>query len=541
MKTNFWLTACGALMMNALVSCNTNDDVLSTNELQPPAIHANLTLSESKAQETFARILSRAVAKEASLRKFLKEEALKQYDKDYDVFYPYVKDQVVANGKTLRDFLISYSSEQEMKSIERSSLLLTMMIPNLSNFNAFNVEEWDTADNQVAVTYSTGNEESVFYAEGDSLLSLPQGNLPSFPFIVVKSNERMKVVSQVTTRGLGEISCTYDFANPEFDGSKNPTTRASYYDEDNSEQAPDSIPYLKASEIDYRCVEAYNLVNKDKALIAREYIYYNLSPSNKENGILDHNIKEKLYKFRIRPEKYYSLSDDDGIRQKDPKILPDVFYKKGHPSHEQIARELWTDGAFEFVFHIYMGNTNLVETKIIPLRGNDVFYISKFHVRYKHKTAFRHSKWWYTTTIGDLKARWVDVSNSNLYITSEWDLTKNPLNVYINMLEADSGTMITMTEQYDASYTLGFNMGSDLTSKKSNNKLTLGFSAGVTETKSKTISYQYTEKDDPLGTIHLNFKDPIITSDKEANTKGYNIYSLNTGACELVIAPTAIR
>lgn len=56
-----------------------------------------------------------------------------------------------------------------------------------------------------------------------------------------------------------------------------------------------------------------------------------------------------------------------------------------------------------------------------------------------------------------------------------------------------------------------------------------------------TISYTYTDKDDPLGNIHLNFKDPIITSDQESSTKGYGVYSLNTGSCELVIAPTTIR
>lgn len=45
----------------------------------------------------------------------------------------------------------------------------------------------------------------------------------------------------------------------------------------------------------------------------------------------------------------------------------------------------------------------------------------------------------------------------------------------------------------------------------------------------------------PLGNIHLNFKEPIITSDQESSTKGYDVYSLNTGSCELVIAPTTIR
>lgn len=251
--------------------------------------------------------MSVAADKYPSVRTFLKNEALKQYDRDYDVFYPYVKDRVIESGRSFRDILVSCSSESEIKTIENSVPLLTVMIPDLSSFDAFSVKTWNTSDEQLAVTYATGNDNSVFYADGDSLLELPNGNLPDFPFLVVKSNERMKIVSNAATRA-GMIR-QYDFSDPAFDGTKAHETRASYYDLESEETEPDDKPYLKASELDSRCIEAYNMFKNNKYLIDREYVYYNLSPQNPENGRLDPNIREKLYKFRISPTQYNELID----------------------------------------------------------------------------------------------------------------------------------------------------------------------------------------------------------------------------------------
>ena len=43
-------------------------------------------------QSSFAQILSEAVYDKISLRSFIRETALNQFDCDYDVFYPFVKD-----------------------------------------------------------------------------------------------------------------------------------------------------------------------------------------------------------------------------------------------------------------------------------------------------------------------------------------------------------------------------------------------------------------------------------------------------------------
>ena len=58
--------------------------------------------------EEFALILSKALYDNESLRDFVQKEALKQFDKDYDVFYPSVRERIVAGGLTFRELLCRY-------------------------------------------------------------------------------------------------------------------------------------------------------------------------------------------------------------------------------------------------------------------------------------------------------------------------------------------------------------------------------------------------------------------------------------------------
>ena len=538
-RLGFLPLAALAFGLSTLSSCDSDfePDITKTSDLSGQNVADVKTVGESEAQESFAKILSMAASKDAALRRFLKTEAEKQYDNDYDVFYPYVKDAVVEDGRTLRDVLLSYSSEEELGTLENSLPLLTIMIPDLSAFGAFSVYKWDPKNEQVAVTYAKGNDSSVFYSEGDSILSLPAGSLPSFPFLVVKSNERMKVVGTGTTRAGQGVSYQYDFVDPAFDGSKTAHTRANYYDENNTEVAPEEKPYLRKDEIDPKCVEAYNFHKKDEDCIDREYIYYGLSPIHKENGHFNVNYREKLYKFRIDPLEYYSIADlhiND-----DPALRGDALYKKGHPSTEQIAKDLWTDGAFEICVEVFSGTGNPSELKIIPVKGNDLFYISKFHVRHQHATGFRHNKWWYSTTLQDLKGRWVDISSDNVYVDQGWDLASNPLSRYIRIYEKDKGAVKTESTSYTVNYAYKVDVGYSGAASKHN--WNIGFSTQIADTKTVTFTYQYKDEDDVIGTGYIHFNNPIIVSDSEVGVKGYSMYTVNTKAAQLIIAPTRIR
>lgn len=94
-----------------LFSACTQDDVLGVNE-EIPTTKTRSVLSTQKAQIKFAKILSKAVSANVDLRRFLKEEAMRQFDNDYDVFYPLVKDKIVTNGKTSETYCCHIAKAQ---------------------------------------------------------------------------------------------------------------------------------------------------------------------------------------------------------------------------------------------------------------------------------------------------------------------------------------------------------------------------------------------------------------------------------------------
>lgn len=77
--------------------------------------------SKLPSKERFAEIFSAAISNNEDLRSFIKDEALRQFDKDYDVFYPFVKDRTICGGKTFRDYLLDYVDEKELSKIEKDN------------------------------------------------------------------------------------------------------------------------------------------------------------------------------------------------------------------------------------------------------------------------------------------------------------------------------------------------------------------------------------------------------------------------------------
>ena len=98
MKTNLFY---GLLFLTLIYSC-TNDDVWDGIESTNIHPQSGSVLSDF---DTFSKILSKAVSNNSDLRAFIKEEALKMTDNDYDVFYPLVKNKKVTADKTFKEIL----------------------------------------------------------------------------------------------------------------------------------------------------------------------------------------------------------------------------------------------------------------------------------------------------------------------------------------------------------------------------------------------------------------------------------------------------
>src|SRR4051812_22851978 len=62
-------------------------------------------------QTSFAKVMAKAV-EDKSVRDFLKNEALQKFGGDYDVFLPMVKDKLLSNGVSFKDFLDETAKKQ---------------------------------------------------------------------------------------------------------------------------------------------------------------------------------------------------------------------------------------------------------------------------------------------------------------------------------------------------------------------------------------------------------------------------------------------
>ena len=110
-------------MLCAVIACNRESEEYHND--------TGSSLTEEQALSAFAQTLSKAVFESEEIRVCLKNEALKQIDNDYDVFYPVVKDQILDNGKTFRETLLNYTDEKELLEIESRLPLLTIYVPDM--------------------------------------------------------------------------------------------------------------------------------------------------------------------------------------------------------------------------------------------------------------------------------------------------------------------------------------------------------------------------------------------------------------------------
>jgi len=538
----------------AFYSCSNNEEPVSKN-LQSKTeslIEANV------AQKEFAQILSKAVYNNSAMRQFLKNEAVKQFDNDYDIFYPYVKDEKVSGNQTFRDVLLSYSKDKtRFSEIEESLPLLNILVPDLSLFKAFSADKWDVNDNEVGVSYTLGNKDAVLYGNGDSIATLGANEVPDFPILVVKNSERLKVTAS-TRAANGNRKYSYAFISNAFNGSLSKSQTRSDYDETIPQESTE--PYVKASELDPSVIAAYQEFKNNKQSIDRDYIYYGLNNSKPTNGTLNTNARESLYAFKVNPQVYSQISDQENDARLNNR--PDnndhsadngtTSQKKAELSNEEVLNNIWTNGNFEIFFKVYVGNkdsnNSCTKTMAYSVSGKQLFQVATFHVHKEHKTAFRHSKYTYTINTSDLRSKWVytnqlEENNNNIVFAQPWDISNYSLTINMEAYEHDEQQTIETTNTYTNEYTVkqDFSTETSTTVDKTTFgvKSTIGYSS--TTSKSETVKTTTTKGDDMLGTVSYSYYDPIIVSDSEKDTKGYKIFTPSSGNMTVMILPKNLR
>lgn len=483
-------------------------------------------LDQVTAQKKFAKALSKAVSNSLDVRKFLKAEAVAQFDNDYDIFYPLVKNKIVYDKQSLRDILLSYcKDENELVQIEQSLPLLNILVPDLSLFWDFNAEKWNVDDKEVSVI-CRDDKDNTLYENGENIGKMTTGDIPDFPCLVVKNNERMKV-SSVKTRS-GET--TYEFLSDAFDGSKRkPQTR--HYEEDiNLQPTEDLEAYVNGSEIMSSVKDAWNEFKNVPNAYQRDYIYYGITKENKP-GTLNRYIREKLYRFRIAANAYSAINDPT----QDP-TLQDTQKNKGYLTNEEIIQKIWTDGNFEFHFKSYIsgeGSKEAMEAKLtFTINPRDAFSLEKIHLKHKNSTAFRQSKNFYTVDAKNLRSKWIypeksDKNADDLVFTLPWDLYNKSLSIFMFVEEWDKGQTITQEKSVVSEFVnkADFSIEGSGSIGKVSLSTKLGYGFSHTKTVSNKATIQTTVESDPLGTLYFQYNDPIIRDEINGTYKLYNVSS----------------
>lgn len=439
-----------------------NNEIVDSSELNSKANHYTENGEKLIARNKFAQILAKAL-QEKEIREFIKNEALKEIDGDYDVIYHYVKDKKLANDLTFRENIAKYSESQSyLDSITNVDYTLSIFVPYLNE--RFSPYTWDT-DNQtpkVVVRSSDKKEKLKAYGINEEFFT-ERSKKPTFPVIVVKENERL-----IDSRNKSQLRSIQS-------NSLNSQNQIFAYFRDNcfdNRQKFSGDTRALSTNLEYflKKDKLYSSVIKNKDCV-RDFIYYNIS-SNQEKGTLDPDYRESIKSITfVSPSSLAHVAD---------KYDPTGDWTKGN-----------LELLFDFIF-VDKDGSPLNINKMASVRITDLFDNPDNPQR----------------TLKYIFPNPIDIFNWDVYTYG---------NIYkIVVSEFDPGTEIETTQTISSS----FGMNWDLSGEASPTRLSLGpikiglkFGGSSTKTKQNTVKIKSTNNSDPLGDILVNYFDPIFTND----------------------------
>lgn len=530
----------------SMASCSKEQGQVAINKEYPADAFAS-------AQTKFAKILSSALYEDKDLRTFIKNEALKMFDNDYDVFYPFVKNAIVSDNRTFEDILVSYcESPDDLDRIETVIPKLTILVPDWSwvDEDCFSVNSWDTSSDDVFVGISGDSSDRVIYLNGEQAGKISDDVVPCSPVVIIKSNERMRVVTPAT-RGN---DATFDFVYDAYDGrNKQPETRSHYSDIEWNYDKSGESDFAPASDLPNMVIKAAEEFKYNNNTTAqRDYIYYGMSQSNKDAGVLDNTIKEYVYRFKIDKEKLTMLDykNSSDVKQ-DPSFLPEsiVFKKKKNkldPDSNDIQKYIWSEGSLEISFTFYLGNygSNVLSSYKVPLtiQPSELWEVKTSTERRETCGTVFHYK--YFSSKDDLVSKWYYPKD---FPVQPFNLANNSTQIWFSIYEEDPSGTIETTVSHSCSYTTNVKrtQGSSVNAGYKGEKISFGLQYSQSEEDSSTtqegsqssLVIRINEGSDFLGDGCLDYMAPIINSSitTKDGVKGYYLKSIPTAGDQVMV------
>ena len=409
--------------------------------------------------KTFAKILAQAM-NDKIIKEFIKYEALKEIDNDYDVIYHYVKNKMLDNGLTFRENLAKYCENINiLDEITESDKLLTILVPSLGeNFSA---KIWNTNVQTPNVAVVIPESDMVLaYSSNDSCF-LSKKKQPEIAVVVIKSNERLFVRENMTRVDCKNILQSNDFVafflDEAFNNVKKENTKLQNTNDPNIDKT--KIKHLLDKE--QRITSSF-LFNKESV---RDYIYYGISPTlGIDEGTLNKEYHEYITAIEFNSYEIFSHVND-----------------KSDPLGD------WTDGNLEIMFDfIFIDKTGSVSnvSKMLSVKIDEVF---------KNNQALKY-----------ILPKPIEIFC--------WDMYTYGTTYKISVSEYDPGNVIEKTETISSTFSQNFELNSniDLGIVKIGNK----FGGTSTSSKQSVTKITTTNNSDPLGSVLVNFFDPLYTNNQ---------------------------
>lgn len=506
-------------LFSMIIACN--KDVVSTSTdkstpIESQGIAENIVYNHMK---TFSQCLSKAVYEQKEVRAFIKQEALKQIDNDYNIFFPISKDKYVGK-KTFEEILKKYYDKGNFEKLLLTVPLLNIHLPEIGDTKVANL---DIYDEELPVLF-----DNVIYINGEPLYTLKADEIPGFNVLVVTESSTIRK-KQISTKMSSSLSLNneYEYTSESFIPFQQYKTK-SYVEYDPENPLFDGYNnYIDKKYLDPSLIDAYHKTKND--LRKTRFYFYHDRDNNAEQTLLParYDGEDVLYRFTISGNKFATIIDTvESFNKEKPIFKDNDWTKKKHRSRDRnkILDRLLTDNTidFKFIYEDFYGETKIRErSSEISAHPSKLFNI-RINEGYRHKTGLRHTKYIYSIDKKETQSKWFyPFYTSDDVEFGNWDILKNPTSRKIKIVIPNplNGVETTIIEKKEYEYIkeqdfnanlsfawkkLGINANGEIRKEKKERKTTI----------SKTI---FINKDEEIATFELSyFRDyPIISENND--------------------------
>ncbi|GGE96734.1 hypothetical protein GCM10010984_12830 [Chishuiella changwenlii] len=500
--------------LSFLYSCK-NDDEFNKENSDVKNYGKNLSQKDELKQE-FSKALAKALANNVELRKFIKEEALKMFDNDYDILYQIVKDEKIGDS-SFRDIVLEYYDKKEnLNILEQYYPTLTIFVPELP-LNTFSAKKWNAENEIPLVAYTLIGVYDIPIVDSTGEITFLKGEyIPSFPVVVVKENERVRVDNTHSLKSINSLntdSYNFEFLDESFNGAlsskKNTSSRS-------------------ARIIDDKLISAYQIYQNNDGW-QRDYIYYDITPSQ-NRGQFKYNYMEHLTSFRLNnAEVLNKISDQTG----DPVL--NRLLDPGGKGVGSLPRAPWTGGNFEFKIDILLNAKNGIGTSItkyLSVRPEEL-YSTNYALHYTYVGRIRIPVIQVLTSLTP-KVVPLDIQLFN------WDLNEYASSIKIQIEEVDLTEEESRSDTRTVEFATNFGIDPSVGFLK---KIGLKFGASLKTVNTRVVNYKVTKQSDPLGDVIINFADNFLTNIPGTRERYgmYNPREYDSGDYTITVQPKRVQ